>query len=722
MDATHESLNSLESYSLEERQTISEKLSRLSIIAKFIGKDFYIPVELNEPGKGWYWDFKEKVIRVDPKDLLEKPIEYLRFVIAHEGGHRRISRTGFIPLETWNQPGFSFLMNAIEDPRDNNFVAENYPAFAEQLPVGYEWLQELNGKIDKQARNKLGYIPRFKRAGFEYIKQWFREYQKHPQEFSSDLPSDVRGVIEKTVTSASEAWWMYPSKAQADSGEKQINRFAEASYDTILENIWPEYQKLVELDKEDQKLEEFLKEMQKERQDSKDKSDTEKEKGKEDDGSGEKGVGKTEELTAEEQKALEDALDGKGDGENIGVDEGEKQDAGGKAVPLDSIPESLKEKLRKKISELSDEKRQELAKKAEKAMKDFEKELAEQVGGKLTETPEQKAEREIEEQKAKGEQEKEAETKKDSGVSGKDGEKPKDEVEKETRESKQRREKEIGELRKKLEKISDRDADVYEKTRREASPTINELTNDLRNIFRERRASRYEGGHRTGPRISIARRIVEIAKGISPFESRAWERKVGPFEKDYAISLLVDLSGSMQGQKIEETFKAVIVIAEALNNNHVNIEVIGFNDRVYEFEKFKEKLTDDVRGRMGTMLEEVRSSRARWNDDGWAVGEASARLAKCEATEKILIVLSDGKPEPSGVHSGDEYDLKSVVDKIVATGTQKIIGLGIGGGTSHVKHFYPKSVAEVSASEMAPELAKLLRELIAEGGKSGKIK
>lgn len=49
------------------------------------------------------------MIRIDPKDLLEKSMDYLRFVISHEGGHRRISRTDFIPLEEWRQPGFSFM-------------------------------------------------------------------------------------------------------------------------------------------------------------------------------------------------------------------------------------------------------------------------------------------------------------------------------------------------------------------------------------------------------------------------------------------------------------------------------------------------------------------------------------------------------------------------------------------------------------------------------------
>jgi hypothetical protein len=123
----------LASFTPEQVREIRNKQRILSSLAYFIGKDFGIPVLLNAPGAGWHWNFKENFIKIDTQDLLEKPIEYLRFVISHEGGHRRVSRTEFIPEEIWKQPGFPFLMNAIEDPRMNNFVAESYPAFRSQI-------------------------------------------------------------------------------------------------------------------------------------------------------------------------------------------------------------------------------------------------------------------------------------------------------------------------------------------------------------------------------------------------------------------------------------------------------------------------------------------------------------------------------------------------------------------------------------------------------------
>ena len=197
----------LAKFTPEQQAEIKQKQQTLSSLAYFIGKDFRIPVELNQPGAGWHWDFQENVIRIDPKDLLEKPMDYLRFVISHEGGHRRISRADFIPLEEWRQPGFSFMMNAIEDPRDNNFVAESYPKFREQMGLAYKEDLDFEAKAKEKADQKLGVRPRFMQAGFEYIKQWFREVEGKDFELSENLPEDVKAAVAATLESARDSWW-----------------------------------------------------------------------------------------------------------------------------------------------------------------------------------------------------------------------------------------------------------------------------------------------------------------------------------------------------------------------------------------------------------------------------------------------------------------------------------------------------------------------------------
>ncbi|MBI4067074.1 VWA domain-containing protein [Candidatus Gottesmanbacteria bacterium] len=658
-------------FSAEQQQEILHRQQILSSLAYFIGKDFQIPVELNQPGAGWHWDFGQNKIRVDPQDLVEKPMDYLRFVISHEGGHRRVSRTDDIPPEVWRQPGFSFMMNAIEDPRTNNFVAEAYPRFGDQMDVAYQEDLDFEGKAKGKAQEDLGYTPRFMQAGFEYIRQWYKETQGDASAtLSEDLPDEVRAVVEQTVNSARDSWLRYPSKAEADASEEVIRQYANVSYEINRDEVWPEFKKLVEADMEDQKLQEMMKEMQ----------------GGEG-GEGQQGLPQelNDQLSEAEQQELEEAL------QNGQVS---NQEGNGKprVIDLDSLSEGLKQKMKDYIDSLPEDVKRELAEKAQQALQNFEREVNEEFEGKLSDNPDKKAER--------GETPKGKKTDSQSELEDQH-ERPSEQTPDQKR------------FRDLIEKTLRGDENVYEEYRRDVLPLIDALETDLREIFVARRTQKWQSGFKTGKRIDIKKRMQEKALGISAVESRAWQKRELPSEKDYAISLLVDLSGSMQGQKIRETFKAAVVLAEVLNRLSINTEILGFNDRLYEYQPFGQDMSREVREHMGGILQEVNTPAARYNDDGWAVAQASERLAGQKAAEKFLFVLSDGLPEESGAHPKSQYELGKIVARIMQDTDQKLIGLGIGPGTDHVERYYPNSVANIGVREMSTKLADVIREAIA---------
>lgn len=656
-----------------QQSEIRQKQQVLSSLAYFIGKDFRIPVELNNPGAGWHWDFAENKIRIDPKDLVEKPMDYLRFVISHEGGHRRISRTDDIPKEVWKQPGFSFMMNAVENPRTNNFVAEAYPRFRDQMNVAYQMDLDFEGKTKEKAKKDLGYTPRFMQAGLEYIKQWYQETTGvTAPTISPDLPEDVKNVVSKTLDSARDSWLRYPSKQEADQGEIPIRKYANVSYEINRDEIWPEFKKLVDADMEDQKVQEMLKNMQ---------------KGSEN-GEGQQGLPQElkESLSEEEQQQLEEAIK---NGQPKPGEGNSSQDS--HPIDLDSLSEDLKQKIKDYIDSLPDDIKKELAKKAQQSLGNFEKAINEEFEGKLSDNPDKKAERETK-----------------TPLSDKpqvDGESKKTYTPPDSEDQKK--------FKDLIEQALNGDENVYEQMRREVLPLIDNLENDLREIFVQRRAQKWESGFRSGRKIDIKRRIQEKAKGLSAVESKAWQKRELPQEKDYAISLLVDLSGSMRGEKIRETFKATIVLAEVLNRLSINTEILGFNDKLYEYQPFGENMSKDVREHIGGMLQEVDTPAASYNDDGWAVQQASERLARQKTAEKFLFVLSDGIPEESNKHPKSRYDLETIVSSISKETDQKLIGLGIGKGTDHVGYYYPNSVANIGVSEMSEKLADVIREAIA---------
>lgn len=641
----------LREYTPEEQEIIRDKQAILSSLAYFIGKDLVMPVQLNKKGGGWHWDFKNNVIRIDPQTLLDKPLVELRYLMCHEGGHRRITRADFIPREEWSQPGFSALMNFIEDPRNDNFIEEVYPRYGEGIDAAWGAVFEKEKTdLEKEAEKTLGKKPRFVQAGYEYIRHWFYERQGKPTPVDESLPPEVTDVVTQTLDAARDSWFRYPSRIEADTSEELIQQYAHRSYEINRDEIWPLFKTLVDQDVEDQKMQEALKNEQGESDIPQDLQDT---------------------LTEEERELLEDLMTDP-DMEIPGV------------IDLDKMSESLKKKIIDYIESLPEEVRQMLQEKAEEILKAFEKKVNEELLG------------------VDAEESEEGEPQEDGEVTEEPKERELPPVEHTT----------LKTFKERLEKELEKDANVYEEERRKVLPIIDRLEMELRELFVARRASTWKTGFKQGKRIDIKKRIQEKAKKVSAVESHAWQKREMPKEKDYAISLLVDLSGSMSGQRIEETFKAVIVLTEVLNRLSINLEVLGFNDQIYEYQNFGQGITKGIRENMGGMLGEVRTHHGAYNDDGWAVEQSVDRVRKQKADHKFLLVLSDGEPWPSPAHGGWEYDLETIVEKIMKETDVHVVGLGIGEGTSHVAHYYPHSLANVPLEEMAKKIAGLLKDMI----------
>ncbi len=208
--------------------------------------------------------------------------------------------------------------------------------------------------------------------------------------------------------------------------------------------------------------------------------------------------------------------------------------------------------------------------------------------------------------------------------------------------------------------------------------------------------------------------------------------------KDTIVSLLVDLSGSMRGEKILLATAAVDAAQDYLGGLDVRCEILGFTTQAWNGGRARR---DWLRsgmpprpGRLNELLhivfkseDDERRSSEGWdlrqmlrprlhkeNIDGEAIEWAIGRLRESPATRKILLVISDGVPADDATFAASglnylEDHLKSVVSAAKAAGDVEIAALGIGYA---VGRYYERSVRIDTPSDIGEHLINLIEQTL----------
>ncbi len=223
-------------------------------------------------------------------------------------------------------------------------------------------------------------------------------------------------------------------------------------------------------------------------------------------------------------------------------------------------------------------------------------------------------------------------------------------------------------------------------------------------------------------------------------DERLFRRKFVSRTKDAAVSLVVDMSGSMGGSKIELANQAAFAMSVSLDRLNITHEVIGFTtksppstlpdgrdfydvarehkaSRISRIEAvympilkpFNSRLTGDRRRAFACADYEVDLSN---NIDGESIEYAGYRLANRKEARKIMIVLSDGQPCASGDHVAQSVHLKRVVKRLEGSGMD-VLGIGI--QTDSVRDYYKKSVVIYGLDELATTVMGHLEQMLLEG-------
>lgn len=134
------------------------------------------------------------------------------------------------------------------------------------------------------------------------------------------------------------------------------------------------------------------------------------------------------------------------------------------------------------------------------------------------------------------------------------------------------------------------------------------------------------------------RRLWKAHVGATNLFTQKMARK----NKEYNIVLLVDESGSMQGEKIEQAAEIATFLAATFEGLNLNLAIVGFNHYIHLHKDFDEKVKDY------NLLQETIFQGPNFggneNFDYEAMSYAYRMFRHRTKGQNFLIMLSDGEP------------------------------------------------------------------------------
>lgn len=261
---------------------------------------------------------------------------------------------------------------------------------------------------------------------------------------------------------------------------------------------------------------------------------------------------------------------------------------------------------------------------------------------------------------------------------------------------------------------------------KQVSHMVGPIQKDLERAISARSKSIYAPGFRSG-RLHSAN-LSRLLTG----DDRVFRRKHVATSKDVAVSLVVDMSGSMAGAKIHTASASAYALSAVLERIGISHEVICFSTgyrsgsedvrkseeligRSYTraeplnmpiIKTFKERIGSDTKKRFGWL---PNCGMLRNNVDGECIEIAARRLMARPEAGKVMIVLSDGEPHAYGDVAAMHKHLKQVVKNTEAAGVN-VIGIGI--MSEAVRKFYAKSLVIHDIKDLPNSVIKELKGLL----------
>lgn len=272
------------------------------------------------------------------------------------------------------------------------------------------------------------------------------------------------------------------------------------------------------------------------------------------------------------------------------------------------------------------------------------------------------------------------------------------------------------------------------------------IQQQIQRLFVAKAAVRWEPGQKRGKLNPAA-----LYKLPTTQDPRIFRQKIETNSRDLAVSLVIDMSGSMGGTKIQNAVIAALMFGKVLTALNIKHEICAFStyhghyggssaipnvsevnkmiqetprtfkqdgrdvywSRVcpimqYIIKGFDKRLDEDTR-KVAAMIPTGYRNLMAANVDGESIEIAGRRLLRQNEKKKVMIVMSDGQPAGDG-HGGDLVQhLKATVKALSASGIEM---LGLGLQDESVKQFYPKYEIVRSTDQIPTKILELTQKMV----------
>ncbi|MCE2827081.1 MAG: VWA domain-containing protein [Verrucomicrobium sp.] len=241
------------------------------------------------------------------------------------------------------------------------------------------------------------------------------------------------------------------------------------------------------------------------------------------------------------------------------------------------------------------------------------------------------------------------------------------------------------------------DLGAYHRSAQLQAGAIAHLTGIVRTLFPPTRNRRWEGPRTCGVRIRI--RAVPQAEANPRQHLQIWERRSPPSRPLPHLTVLIDRSGSMDGDRMTAAFTGCVLVSEVCHRSGIPFSLFTFSNTCEEVVPWEAGLDDRQRGRMGGLA----AAASGGTDMAGALRKVAGHLERSPHPHRVLIVLGDG--------DDGSIEVTAMARRIAQSGVH-LVGLGVGPDTRAMEDCIPRARTCLQPRSIPGALAHALEEAV----------